>query len=338
MTSTAEGAPARPRVWRADHAGEAFDRDIDAALALVEDSRGPHYLAHSTYGIRDFAVGSPGGWPVPAAEAAFEDVGGALNLIFTQLDRACEPLDSGPLIRLALQGTAGALFEFSKVPGQNFCGIAFGGDPEIARHADRALADLTRESLERLGGTSLDWGGFRDRDSSGNLWIPYQGGSGASSDGSPDTTVSGDAGALPGRVADLCLSALSPEDLHAVGVFRRDQAIWTADLFGAGELSPFFERVSGPLRRRGYARLAHDIRLHYPRFRRLLDITGSARLTRLVLDVARGAMYLLPLADDHYLGGVTLIQSRVDRTDQKLRRLHSDVMAAWPASGTRQLS
>lgn len=328
-----DASPPGPRLWRADHAGPAFDEDIAACRALVAERRGPHYLAHSTYGIQDFAVGAPDCWPGTAlTEADLENAASQMHLAFVQLDTACAPLDSGPLIRLLLHGAEGAFYEYVKVPRQSFFGATFDGSAEAVRHSDRMLADLTRESVQRIGGPSLDWGGFRKPGNTGDVVAPSRPGTGAP----PDAAVfSNAANAVPGTVTDLCLAALSPANLHRVGFYRQDQMIWTADVFGTPALAPFFERVDPAFRRRGYARLAHQARLQASRFGRLLALTGSERLVRLVLDVARGAVYVLPLEDDLYLVGVTLIQSQVDRTDRKLRALQADIRAAWQESGPR---
>jgi predicted regulator of Ras-like GTPase activity (Roadblock/LC7/MglB family) len=62
----------------------------------------------------------------------------------------------------------------------------------------------------------------------------------------------------------------------------------------------------------------------------LLTQVRSERLMRMVLDVARGAVYVLPLGDDRLLVAVTLVQSQVDMADQKVRLLHKHIRSAWP--------
>lgn len=338
MDSTATTDPAGPVLWRAEHAGEAFNQDIAACRALAAQPGGLHYLAHSTYGLRDFAMGMPDLWPGGTAMAeGLENAAAQLSLAVAQLDGACGPLDSGPLIRIVLQGNGGALFQVVKVPGQSFFGVTFDNGVDGVDHADRQLAALARESVQRLGGTSLNWGGFRQREDSGELWAPYQ--LTAEVPGSAPPYVVSDVGnAVPGVVPDLCLAALSPEDLHSVGIYQRDRLVWCADIFDAPVLAPLFQRVTPSLRRRGYARVAHQVRLQSCRFGRLLELTNSTQLIRLVLDVARGAMYALPLGDDEYLVAVTLIQSRVDQTDQKMRALYAEIRSSWSTAGSGRLT
>lgn len=325
MGSNTGTDPASPGLWRAEHAGGAFRDDIAACRALVAEGRGPHYLAHSTYGLRDFAVGVQDRWPGGERMAGeLDSAGSQLSLAVAQLDEACQPLDSGPLIRLVLHGAGGAFFEVVKVPGQSFFGVTFDGGEAAVDHADRQLAALARESVHRLGGHSLNWGGFQRREDSGDLWIPYRtpANAGASA---PVVTV---AGAVPETVTGPCLAALSLDDLHAVGVYRRGELAWAADLFDAPTLAPFFQRVSPRFRRRGYARVARQVTLQSRRFGRLLDLTGSRELVRLVLDVARGALYALPLGGEEYLVGATLVQSRVDQADRAMRALRARIRPA----------
>src|ERR1700753_613547 len=154
MDSTAMTAPAGPALWRAEHASEAFNQDIAACQALAAQPGGPHYLLHSTYGLRDFAVGTPTMWPGGMAMADdLENAAAQLSLATAQLDLACRPLDSGPLIRVVLQGNGGALFQVVKIPGQSFFGITFDSSADGVDSADRQLAALTLESVQRLGGT-----------------------------------------------------------------------------------------------------------------------------------------------------------------------------------------
>lgn len=332
MGSNTGTDPAGPALWRAEHAGGAFRDDIAACRALVAERRGPHYVAHSTYGLRDFAVGMVDSWPGGEGMADdLESAGSQLSLAVTQLDEVCRPLDSGPLIRLVLHGAGGAFYEVVKVPGQSFFGVTFDGGEAAVDHADRQLASLARESVHRLGGHSLNWGGFRRREDSGDLWIPYR----AQADATASAPVVTVADAVPGAVTDPCLAALSLDDLHAVGLYRQGRLAWAADLFDAPALAPFFQRVTPEFRRRGYAQVAHQVTLQSRRFGRLLDLTGSRKLVRLVLDVARGAMYALPLGGEEYLVGVTLVQSRVDQADRKLRDLLARIRPSWPVPADR---
>jgi hypothetical protein len=100
------------------------------------------------------------------------------------------------------------------------------------------------------------------------------------------------------------------------------------DLFDDPALVSLFQQVTPADRRHGYDKVLRQVMLQGSRLMRLLALVHSGELTRLVLDVARGAIYVLPLGDDeHYLVGVTLIQSQVEDGDKKMTALHRDLVA-----------
>lgn len=323
--------PARdePTLWRTGHAGAAYNRDIEDCRAAVGEGAGLHYVAHATYGILDFALGTPEHWPGGESMAAdIESAMRQLSLAAAQLERSCEPLDSGALIRLVLQGENGALFQVLKVAGQSFFGLTFAGAQQAVTLADARLAALAEASSTRIGGSSLDWGGFRNRDRSGELLISREDSRPAGA--APVPAGAGPHGAIPGAVLDACGRALDPDNLHYISIYRGDEPLWRADIFDTSALAPFFQRVSQDTRRRGYLHLLRQVGLQYRRFGQLLALVRSERLVRLVLDVARGAIYVLPLAGDDCLVAVTLIQSRVDDADRKARSLHEAILPSWP--------
>lgn len=334
MASLAGAAAAGFSIWRADHAGPDYDLDVAEGQAAVADQTGLDYLAHVTYGILDFALGAPAGWPAgdamtPAIESAVRQLG----LAVVQLDESCELLDCGVLTRMVLQGENGALFHTLKVMGQSVFGLTFAGGQDTVGRVGSRLAVLAGSSASRMGGSSvLDRGGFRSRENSGELWRPYERELPAADSG-PTAIALGHEGMLPEAVAAECRRALHPGHLHYVAIYRRDQLLWSADIFDAPELAPLFQRVSPAARRRGYQHVLHQVDLQFRRFRQLLALVQSERLVRLVLDVARGAVYVLPLADDDFLVAVTLFQSQVDSADRRARALLSVIRESWSKAG-----
>jgi hypothetical protein len=137
---------------------------------------------------------------------------------------------------------------------------------------------------------------------------------------------------------DLCRKALQRDDLHYVGIYHRDQLTWSTDIFEDPALKPFFQRVTPSDRRQGYDQVLHQVSMQVRRLGSLLRLSGDEQLVRLVLDVARGAIYIMPLGDD-YLVGVTLIQAQVERADQKMKALHERLttLAAAPAGANPSL-
>lgn len=330
MTNLAGSAPAEPRLWRAGHAGSAYDADIADFRAALGALSGLGYLAHMTYGIVDFTLGVPERWPDGNGMAeAVESAVRKLNLAVIQLDKACASLDSGALIRVVLQGENGALFQTLKVAGQSIAGLTFDSASEVVATADARLAALAESSASRIGGIPLDWGGFKDRERSGRLPAQQPGPMPA---GGMTPAVAATYGAvIPDRVARACLEALHPDDLHYVALYRRAEQLWSADIFETRELAPFFQRVTPASRRHGYMQVLQQIELLSHRLLRLLELVHSKRLERLVLDVARGAVFVLPVAGDDLLVAATLIQARVEGADEKARNLRSAIVPWWPA-------
>jgi len=336
MTDTTETEPAgsATRIRRADHAGVAFDADIADCRRIVGERGGLHYVAHFTSGIFDFALESPG---LRAASRdmteSFERLGRHLSLIVAQADTVCEPLDSGPLIRVVVQGGSGALFHLVKVTGQSFFGLTLDGAPGTVDRADEQLGQLGESAAHRVGATSLNWGAFHAREDSGELWRTYQTDPSARPGCEPHTA--GRAGLeVPGPVALECCRALHADDLHYIGIYRDGQLAWHTDMFEDPALASFFQRVTPAVRRRGYARLIEHVHGQHRRLTQLLDVTGSDRLVQLVLDVARGAIFVLPLNDDDYLVGVTLIQSQVKQADRMITSVREQLRPLAGAEGT----
>lgn len=332
-----ERAESGPRLRRADHAGGAYDADIAECRKVITERVGLHYVAHVTSGIFDFALEIPSGWPRGRDTAGASDrAGRQLSLAVAELNSACQSLDSGALIRVVVQGENGALFQVFKVASQSFFGLTLDGAPEAVDSADRQLATLAESAARRIGAASLRWGDFRNREDSGELWLPYQAGSPTRAL-DPPYAAAGREGPVTGPVARACLDALHRNDLHYVGIFRRGQPAWRVDIFDDAALTPFFQRVTPWSRRRGYDQLIGQVNQQVRRFRQLLTLVSSNYLVRLVLDVARGAIYVLPLNGDEYLVGVTLVQSEVRQADLKMRELHESVRAAM-ARGSRRVS
>lgn len=174
MTNVTETELAESGFRRARHAGPAFDEDITACHYTVNRLNGLHYVAHVTHGTLDFSLGVPRRWPRGEREAdALESAGRQLDVAVVQLDTVCEPLDTGALIRVVLQGENGALFQVRKAAEQTFFGLTFDGAAEAVAKADRQLADIARSSARRAGAAAPQWGGFRHREDSGELWLPY---------------------------------------------------------------------------------------------------------------------------------------------------------------------
>jgi hypothetical protein len=325
MSDTIEPIPAAGRyeLRRAEHAREAYDAGITACDEAVGDAL--QYVAHLTSGIFDFALETPAARGAGhGAPAAYDRAGQQLSLTVAQLDAACQPLDSGPLIRVVVHGDTGALFQYLKFSGQNFFGIVLDGAEEAVERADRQMTQLAESAVSRLGAPSLNWGGFASRGEPAAL-------GGTSSTETADVSPIVPYFSLTGSYAaeDLraqaCAAALDPGDLHYAGIYRRGQPVAAADIFDHPSLAVFFQRVTPELRRSGYAELMRQVQLQNRRFLQILEAVGSRRLVRLVLDVARGAIFVMPIDEDYSLIGLTLTQSRVETAERRFRALYNNI-------------
>ena len=122
-----------------------------------------------------------------------------------------------------------------------------------------------------------------------------------------------------------CCRALDRAHLHYVGIYQGGQLAWCADIFDDPGLAPLFQRVTPGLRRRGYSRLMSRLHIQARRLGSQLKLTGSDTIIRLVLDVARSTIYVVPLNDDDYLVGVTLLQSRTAETDRQIMAVRDEL-------------
>jgi hypothetical protein len=323
----------RPALQRAEHANPpAYEADIETCEKALQPG-GLAYIGHYTSGIFDFSVSLPdvaaGGADPTGHQRMLERAGRQLGFLTVSLDGTCQPLDSGPILRMVVQGNTVTLFNYLKVPGQSLFGVAFGDDGP-ARLADVQMAAMAGAIAERMGVQTLDWGGFlrRQRSREENAAtapdpIP------AAAEVAPHLWPSG-TGVVRDWRSVLCRNALSPRHLHYAGIFRNGAPLFFADILHDRALAHFFQRVTHEGRRRGYLEVARQVELHLDRLSRMLEVVGNNRLVRLVIDVAQGSIYFLPLADGEWVVGVTLNQSRVDEADHAVRQLAAQIRQTPP--------
>jgi hypothetical protein len=310
-------------VRHADHADRKYIGDISDCDATITSRTGLEYIVHLTSGIWDFSVHSPAH---RGRSETFDQAARQLSLIVDRIDTTADQLDSGPLIRVVVHGNRGALFHMLKVTGQTFFGMSLDGTPQVVEQADRDLARIAEKSAARVGSPSLLWGAFDKRSDSGDISLP---GATQPPDEYPeDSATAVGRHLVTGEVRHRCLRVLDTNDVHFVGIYQHHRLVWRADLFTDPALASFFQRVTPAMRRRGYDKVIRQVTMQLGRIMQLLALVGSDLLTRLVLDVARGAIYVLPLGDrEYYLVGVTLIQPRVSKADKKMAALHHDLLA-----------
>lgn len=316
------------RILRAEHANAAFDPQVEDCKRAVRDLSALRCLGQLTNGVFDFAAKASDydkQWNAPP-----ERVGRELDMCVQDLNLACANLDSGPLIRVVIQGSHGALFHMMKLTGQSLFAFCHADLDRQVDEVDRRLFDILEEVFQRLGIISLNWGGYRSgtEDSGGAGQEP--------ADPFPVRVVGGRGGhrhtgrEYPHGRSELMRSALSPDGLHYVALFEEGRPLFAEDILEHPDLVEYFQRSSPLTRRAAYQSVALMCWRYQSRRECLLADSGMGPEVRLVLDVARGALFFVPLGGGTALVGVTLHQNRIRNAEAALRTLQASMREAAP--------
>lgn len=326
--STASALTGRDRNIRkrhAPHIGPSFRADIQACEEALLDTSALRYLGHFTNGVFDFAVevNEPASWT-----GDLDRVGRLMCHSVEEFDEVCAPLDCGPLIRVVLHGSEGALLHVVKVGGQSVLGRSGPGEPQ-AKQADRRIFQILEAAAERIGAGSLNWGGFRDHSTLRGLGH-YGPGTDALDRSIPVTKTRNRQAPAPGGTVEQALEdSLSLRHLHFAGVYDQGTMIATADILDDPGLLSYFQRVSPDSRRANYEKVARQVWMQTGAvLNRMLRQAGAGPMYRLVLDVARGAIYVAQLGGGRYLLAVTLDQRLVEDADDRFSALLTQLLDA----------
>jgi len=319
------------RARRAEHAGQGFEPEIGICRRGIEACDELEYVAHITTGTWNFSVD---GRTRDLEPENFDRAAKTLYLIVQRMQEATDVLHSGSLIRVLVHGDRGALFHDVKVTGQSYFAATRQGSREVVDRVDRALEQVVDEAAKECGAPTQNLGSYRTR-ATRDQWVRSGDGGVPPAEHASRPVPASASLPIPEPARTRCLQALDLADVHFVGVYRDEKLLWRADLFNNPGLEQLFTGVSPEIRRLGYDQVIRQAAMDDRRVSQLLDAVHSDRLTRLVLDVARGAIYIMPFDDgEHVLLGVTLVQSQVQRADEKMTKLHSD-LASWFAGSER---
>jgi len=133
-----------------------------------------------------------------------------------------------------------------------------------------------------------------------------------------------------GRAVEQALErCLGLRHLHFAGIYEQGAMIAAADILDDPDLVDFFQRVSPDSRRGNYENVARQVWMQTEMMlNRMLRQAGAGRMYRLVLDVARGAIYVAHLGSGRHLLAVTLDQRLVEDADDRFSALLVQVLAA----------
>lgn len=307
------------RTERAAHAGRAFDPQIEDCARALREVGSLRCLGQLTNGVFDFSVDARGEW---LGDASVERIGRELDLCVRELGRSCAALDSGPLIRVVIQGRNGALFHLLKHSDQCVFACSEGGGQTEVDEVDKRLFDILERTFRRLGMVSLNWGGYRPEteDSAGDVRaLPGHGDRVAGTPGWQRVPRPSGRAELR-RSQALLRDALDPDALHYIALFQEGRLLLAEDILEDPGLVEYFQRSSPFSRREAYQDVALMCWRYQSRRESLLEDNGLGPEVRLVLDVARGALFFLPVSAELTLVGVTLHQNRLLRAEADLRR------------------
>lgn len=232
------------------------------------------------------------------------------------LDRMLQPARSGDLIRLVAQSDRGACFCYPLGPGAFLVGaLVTSGQRRPGAHprgfpevdvADQKMSTAVATLRSLISLHSQNPGGFEEA---------------ARQVTRRHSTRVRVYGAEHHRMLPLCRAALSPDDLHYVGLVERGTLRFAVDVFDDEALAPYFDLVHVAVRRRFHDTFAATLGAVANELGRIVWPLLGSRLARVVFDVEQGAIYFVQITDVTYLVGVTLNQSRVSHADRQLDAL-----------------
>jgi hypothetical protein len=318
----------------ASHAGPAFDH-VRAAGRAALAAGGPHYLAHYSGAVYDFALDvldqptcpstPPGG-----VREACQRTGGLLAAAVEDLDDRLGAVRTGALIRTVLHSDKGAFTCVDIVPGEHVLGVVFEAatDGPLATQplmaaSDRVLSDLATEQRRELSLGSQYPGGYGVNQADDEAHVSGSGAAKIHVERDPDPSPLLSSDRLTGVEAVL-VEALAPRDVHYLAVCARGRTLLSVDCLDHDDLGRFFVQLSVETRRAFYRRFSADLPSVIGRLTRIsASVTGS-RLLRLVLDVEQGAFFYYRLGRGVFLVGVTLDQARVGEADRRIADVACD--------------
>ena len=128
-------------------------------------------------------------------------------------------------------------------------------------------------------------------------------------------------------VVALCAARLGLPSLHYVAYHARGKGLFRVDVLDHPDLAPLVGLTTPDRHREIYENYGARLKALMTHLDDDFDELDSGRLIRLVLDVEKGAVFVIEVHEHsgRYLLGVTLDQSHVDTADNELRKLTAEV-------------
>ena len=332
-TSTQNSSAAEPARRLAAHVTEDSGQFVDLCAGALNRA-GLHHVAAYHRGVFNYSVDIldvlgrsgclPAGMETRSCRDLYIRVGRQLNFLLDRMDRALRPVESGRLIRTVLRLGEASVFHYHVRPGEYLTGVSLGRENE--EPGDRAMARLATRFAVVLRQRGLNYGGFEEEPKSAEGDRFMRGASGpATKEGALHTDRLGLLGPEADRIRELCVAALSPDDLHYVAYVDPRVGLLSADVLELAQLAPYFRNITRPGRRERYQDIAGRLPFVVARMNHSLKAVLPGRLNRTVLDVDEGALYYVAVGNGPFLLGSTLYQDRVFHADLRMNVLANSV-------------
>ncbi|MFF7334398.1 hypothetical protein ACIQU5_27545 [Streptomyces sp. NPDC090306] len=301
--------------WTEERHGPTTDRCVGA----FAEAPGLRSVAHFSNGILDFVVRRAEAAPLSSLVTVNGDEmlnealpGSRLLLCAQDLNALLRPLGTGDLVRLVFGSGRGGLWGGRVKPGEFVAALTEvpGGVDPMDRAMNRTVTAIRTQVYhlpdEMLGGLSGS----------------------AAGEPADDETLRIDFGTAAGRESEteMRLRALwganvGAHALQYLAYYRDWTLVCAGDVFEDRRLAPRFLDVSVRARRTGYRDFAQSLRGHLVRLNDALRLVTGTPADRLVLDVQEGALHVRWRSPREYVVGVTLDQTQVAASEQRLEQL-----------------
>ncbi|MEV0682125.1 hypothetical protein AB0I60_36955 [Actinosynnema sp. NPDC050436] len=311
--------------WRepSEDAAPLLGTTLSAARRVAREAVGRHaslpYVGYVSKGVFRFSFDRLG--EEFDGRVALQQLGRRVAQFAEELDGQLQEPDTGPLIRTVVHTERGEVVCNFVIPREYVVVVAETApaavagpltDDDAVAAVDEELAKLTTDLRTLISLPSLNHGGWETAHATRPL----------SSVNHVEDPCVAEFAPVPEDVRAGLAATVRPKDVHYLAYHADGEVVAEADHLGHASLDRFYTKVEVEDRRAFYREFGWQLESIVRKFNRMLSGAAAGGLvTRLVLDVERGAVYYYQLDPGEYLVGVTLDQSRVRDADERIARL-----------------
>lgn len=322
----------------APHLGEEYNERAVLCRATVERIPEILFLVHVHMRQLSLAIDRiSDGEEEDRRRSAYRRIARSVADEMRALDRGLQHFRTGPLMRLVLQGPAGAVFADSVLMDEFVMatiGPAGGGAehhlalPRIegVRRADRAVSQLVDQIRDLVGQPSQNLGGWQTNSLIEPTSLPPDEEPVPHPHAAPNDFRRA-AVVPPQDIRELllradsehslahCRKAVLDGSLHYIAMFRGMEQLLEVDAFEGREVKQFLTRLAPQTRRELYREFGREAEIQVAELARHSGAATGSPLLRVVFDVEQGAIFYYRVGEDRHLIGVTLNQRAVSQGD-----------------------